>query len=226
LVETQQIQQNKLDFQKNQDFLFFLESLQDDSHKIARKSFLMEHFKKMSLENKIQIAVARIEEFIKKCKQANKTPIISFSGGKDSCVLRHLVQKVDPTIKCETAAELFHPEIAKFLRTIPDTTLYKSALSFNEIIKTYGYPILSKEVAQKINNVRTSKTFGNWTLACFGLKNSRPIPKKFLHFIDEKFVKYLISSKCCNLIKGTVKNSKNPKFLGTTIAESQLRKTS
>jgi 3'-phosphoadenosine 5'-phosphosulfate sulfotransferase (PAPS reductase)/FAD synthetase len=150
----------KINLQRNQDFLLFLKSLQNDSHKIARKTFLMEHFKKMPLEDKIRIAIARIEEFIEKCKESNKTPVISFSGGKDSCVLRHLVQKVDPTIKCETATELFHPEIAKFLKTIPDTTIYKSTLSFNEVIKSYGYPILSKEVAQRINNVRTSKTLG------------------------------------------------------------------
>ena len=67
-----------------------------------------------------------IKSFLKQCQSSNtEKPIIAFSGGKDSCVVRHLVHRIDPNIKSLTAAELFHPEIAKFLKTIDDTTFVK-----------------------------------------------------------------------------------------------------
>ena len=47
--------------------------------------------------------------------------LASFSGGKDSCVLRHLVHQVQDELNLKhskylIAAEFFHPETAKFLK--------------------------------------------------------------------------------------------------------------
>lgn len=174
------------------------------------------------------MALHRIKEFLEKCDSEGVTPVISFSGGKDSCVVRHLVNRVRRGIKLKTAAELFNPEIATFLKTIPanEITIYRPLMSFAQIVKKEGYPCVSKEIAQKVNNIRNCKTLGKWVRACFGLRTSRKISRKWLHFLDKELVKYEISSKCCSLIKGAVKNSKSPKFIGTTVQESQLRRTS
>lgn len=197
------------------------------SHQTIRKIFLMSEYKKLSLSDKEKMAITRIKEFLFQCDKKNIKPVISFSGGKDSCVLRHIVNRVRKGIKLETAAEIFNPEIAQFLCSIPksEITFYPAIIPFSRVIKCYGFPIISKEISQKINNVRNSKTLGNWTRACFGLRNSRKISKQYLHFLDKDLVKYEISNKCCSLIKGKIKYSKTPKFVGTTIQESQLRRT-
>jgi 3'-phosphoadenosine 5'-phosphosulfate sulfotransferase (PAPS reductase)/FAD synthetase len=114
---------------KANDFNFY-NDIQELSEQKNRKIFLMGHAKILKLVQKEQMAIGRIKEFLKLCKNKKLTPTISFSGGKDSCVLRHLIHRVDKTIKCETAAELFHPDIAKFLKTIPDTTIISPIQNF------------------------------------------------------------------------------------------------
>jgi 3'-phosphoadenosine 5'-phosphosulfate sulfotransferase (PAPS reductase)/FAD synthetase len=85
--------------------------------------------------------------------------------------------------------------------------------------------MISKELAQKINAVRNCKTNGKWIKTCLGQGKGRRISKKYLHMLDKTFVKYEVSHICCNLLKGPVKHDSRPKFVGTTIYESQLRKT-
>ncbi len=188
----------------------------------------MNEAKTLTLAQKERMAVVRIKEFLKECDKAQKIPVISFSGGKDSCVVRHLVQQVRKGIKLETAAELFNPEVASFLHSIPkdEITFFNPVMPFDKIVKTIGYPCISKEIAQKVNNVRNCRIIGKWVKACFGLRSSRKISRKYLHFLDKDLVDYEISNKCCSLIKGAVKDSKSPKFVGTTVGESQLRRTS
>ena len=204
--------------------IFDLKILKSEQN--SRKDFLINKEKELTFEEKEKIALSRIKSFLKQCQSSNtEKPIIAFSGGKDSCVVRHLVHRIDPNIKSLTAAELFHPEIAKFLKTIDDTTFVKPYHDFEWIVNNVGYPVLSKEVAEKINNVRTSKTLGNWTLACFGLKKSRKIPKSKLHFLDETLIDYKLTDKCCFYLKGKIKTNKTPQINGTTVFESQLRRT-
>ncbi|GHU31387.1 hypothetical protein FACS1894166_02740 [Bacilli bacterium] len=153
---------HNIETNKDKDFFNFLSKLQDDSHQDIRKKFLMTDAKKLTLIQKEKMAIERIKDFLNRCDAEGKVPVISFSGGKDSCVVRHLVSRVRKGIKCETAAELFHPEIASFLRTIPknEITLFAPTMPFEQIIKEEGYPVLSKEVAQKVNNVRNCVTLG------------------------------------------------------------------
>jgi 3'-phosphoadenosine 5'-phosphosulfate sulfotransferase (PAPS reductase)/FAD synthetase len=77
-------------------------------------------FKDLTLQDKVIMAKARIKEFIESLP--NQEIMISFSGGKDSCVLKYLVDEVQkemgiseyfPTI---TAMEIFHPETFKFIK--------------------------------------------------------------------------------------------------------------
>lgn len=85
--------------------------------------------------------------------------------------------------------------------------------------------MISKEISQKINSVRNCKKLGNWVKASLGLRKSRKIANKYLHLLDKEFVKYELTHMCCSYIKGAVKHDKRPKFIGTTIHESQLRRT-
>ena len=62
------------------------------SNKKILKNIESKFLKDYSLEDKIILAKIRIKEFIEKLQGIETS--ISFSGGKDSCVLRHLVHQV------------------------------------------------------------------------------------------------------------------------------------
>ena len=109
---------------KNRDsFEKFLNDISISSHKKMRANFLYsDSYKKMSLEDKVQAAKSKIKEFFLVFDgKTSELPVISFSGGKDSCVLKDLVLKVQKelklTKKCEivTSAEIFHPKTLSFI---------------------------------------------------------------------------------------------------------------
>lgn len=80
---------------------------------------------------------------------------VSFSGGKDSTVLldivRHLYPNV-PAVFSDTGLE--YPEIKEFVKTFPNVIIVRPKHSFKEILTKYGYPIISKEVANTVDNAR------------------------------------------------------------------------
>ena len=79
---------------------------------------------------------------------------VSFSGGKDSTVLAHLVHELYPEVPlafCNTGLE--YPEIQSFARKM-GAEFIRPKMSFSEVISTYGYPIISKENAEAIHYAR------------------------------------------------------------------------
>jgi 3'-phosphoadenosine 5'-phosphosulfate sulfotransferase (PAPS reductase)/FAD synthetase len=75
---------------------------------------------------------------------------VSFSGGKDSTVLVDLVQKMGltdvPLVFCDTGLE--YPEIREFVKSYGEkVTWLKPEMNFKQVIQTYGYPFISKEVS-------------------------------------------------------------------------------
>ena len=74
---------------------------------------------------------------------------VSFSGGKDSTVLLHLCREVDPSIPAvyvDTGLE--YPELREFVKTVENVTWLKPKMNFRQVIEKYGYPVISKEVAE------------------------------------------------------------------------------
>ena len=81
----------------------------------------------------------------------NGNVYISFSGGKDSTVLLNIARSIYPDIKAmyvDTGLE--YPEIREFVKTFDNVDIIRPKKSFYQVIKEYGYPVISKEVAEKI----------------------------------------------------------------------------
>ena len=96
------------------------------------------------LEQKILRTQTRIIEY---CMRFDNQVYISFSGGKDSTVLLDLVRRVNPDIPAvfiDTGLE--YPELREFVKTVPNVIWVKPEMNFRKVIKTYGYPLIGKEV--------------------------------------------------------------------------------
>lgn len=172
------------------------------------------------------------------CLPINFTPFynqiyVSFSGGKDSTVLLHLVRRLypdTPAVFVDTGLE--YPELREFVKSVENVTWVRPEMNFKKVIQTYGYPIVSKEVSLKIAETR-SKPDG-YASQSFN-SNSPKILKygKRYDLSKWKFLleaPFLISNQCCNVMKKKPakkyeKETGNHPIIGTMACESQARKT-
>jgi predicted phosphoadenosine phosphosulfate sulfurtransferase len=113
------------------------------------------NFSNYTYEQKIQHAHNVISGFLHLCEF--EKPYISFSGGKDSVVLRDLCLRIDPTLKCECVVEMFHPEVAKYINRLGDVIIHKSNHTFEDVLQNYGLPVISKKSAQMIMQYRKTQ---------------------------------------------------------------------
>lgn len=80
---------------------------------------------------------------------------VSFSGGKDSTVLLDIARRLYPDIEAvfsDTGLE--YPEIKEYVKTYSNVTIVRPKHSFKQILTKYGYPIISKEVANVVDGAR------------------------------------------------------------------------
>ena len=106
----------------------------------------------LPLDLKIKMTERRIREFY---EYFEGDVFISFSGGKDSTVLKHIIDNMYndvPAVFCDTGLE--YPEIRKFAMAQPNTIAVRPKIGFAEVIKKYGYPVISKEVAHNVYYAR------------------------------------------------------------------------
>ncbi len=106
----------------------------------------------LPLEAKIAMTLRRIREWY---EYWDGNVYVSFSGGKDSTVLLHLVRQYYPGVPAvfsDTGLEF--PEIREFVKTVPNVTWLRPAMTFKKVIEKHGYPVISKEQAQWIERAR------------------------------------------------------------------------
>lgn len=143
---------------------------------------------------------------------------ISFSGGKESTVLKHIVDSMYddvPAVFVNTGLE--YPEIQRFVRDVKvgkygcfnsDVEILRPEMRFDEVVKIYGYPIISKGVSKCLFNVRNSLEAGNTDASCI-----RQIEGKYLKLNGEESIfnygkynylvnaPFLVSHRCCDIMK-------------------------
>ena len=106
----------------------------------------------LPLDRKIQISQARIIEWY---QRNNGNVVVSFSGGKDSTVLLHMVRTLYPDVPAVFSnTGLEYPEIQRFVRTFQNVQIVAPKLRFDQVISKYGYPLIGKEVAEAIYYAR------------------------------------------------------------------------
>lgn len=163
---------------------------------------------------------------------------VSFSGGKDSTVLKHLVDSMYddvPALFVNTGLE--YPEIQQFAKAQRNVVTVRPEMRFDEVIKKYGYPAVSKEVSQSIHEVRRAikrdgATFSRRMKRLNGeLLDSQGRPSiynqaKWKFLLDADFD---ISHMCCHVMKKAPakkyeKETGRKPIVGTLACESLARK--
>lgn len=186
----------------------------------------------LPLDAKVQMTKQRIREWY---EHYDGQVYVSFSGGKDSTVLLNIAREIYPDIEAvfvDTGLE--YPEIRQFVKSFDNVTILRPKMRFDEVIKKYGYPIISKEVSEcvwaarfcsgeKYKSQRIMKLSGelkdhNGNASIYNLVKYKPL-------ID---VEFKISNKCCNVMKKlpvhtfAKKSGKKP-ITAQMASESRLR---
>lgn len=171
----------------------------------------------LPLEAKIVMTQRRIRDWV---DYWHGDVYVSFSGGKDSTVLKHIVDGMYddiPAVFVNTGLE--YPEIQQFVREIkagkydcfnPDVEIVRPEMRFDEVIKQHGYPVGSKRIALNIEYGRKAKERGDvrkYDEYINGVRTGEkdgkeytfmPVPKQLMPLVDSKFK---VSNKCCDVMK-------------------------
>lgn len=162
----------------------------------------LKDLRSLPLERKLGFTAARIAEFY---HAREGKVVVSFSGGKDSTVLLYLVRKLFPDVRgvfCDTGLEF--PEIREFVKTWENVDWVRPEMPFNRVIKEHGYPVVSKDVAQRIWEYRNKP---DGVAACYlGLKDWSETNYKHASHTYDKWgylvnAPFKISHKCCYELK-------------------------
>nr|DAV33784.1 MAG TPA: phosphoadenosine-phosphosulfate reductase [Caudoviricetes sp.] len=191
----------------------------------------------LPLESKVLMTERRIAEWIERFGEDGV--YVSFSGGKDSTVLLHMVRRLYPNVPAvfvDTGLE--YPEIREFVKTFDNVVWLRPKMNFKQVIEKYGYPFISKEVSDCVDGARKY-------LNCLDKKKGSEYRLRRLNgalkdkngnyslFNQEKYKFFLeaefnISAKCCDVMKKAPalsfekKEGRTP-ILGVMASESYIR---
>jgi len=168
------------------------------------------------MEDKIALAKNKLVDFYEK---ESGNVFVSFSGGKDSTVLLHLARSLFPNIKVvfsNTTNE--NLDVLNYVKTFEDITWVHPVLNFTQVVEKHGFPLVSKDNAQKISELKHSKSEKTRAIRTYGYQNhpltmtekkdksgesipkkgSGKLPIKWQFLAGETFD---TTHKCCKILK-------------------------
>lgn len=189
-----------------------------------------------SLDEKIDHSISMAEQFY---LAEHGQCYISFSGGKDSTVLKHLVEVMAPSrgdklldgiplVYADTGLE--YPEIREFAASVGAVKV-RPKENFLEVLRKYGYPIISKEIARQIADARRNPdSAGGKMLRGEYRKQSGEFTERYnlSRWAPLLDLPIKISNRCCDKMKKAPlheyeRETGRHAITGTTAAESYIR---
>lgn len=161
---------------------------------------------------------------------------VSFSGGKDSTVLKHIVDGMYddvPALFINTGLE--YPEIQKFAMAQKNVVTVRPEMRFDEVLRKYGYPVVSKEVSNTVYGARRSGGSGKFRNTRLQRLRGELLDKdgrksmfnceKWGFLLDAPFE---VNDQCCAVMKkrpakAYQKETGRMPIVGTMAHESRLR---
>lgn len=159
----------------------------------------LKYMQSLPLKRKIEMTAERIDAWY---QHYEGNVAVSFSGGKDSTVLLDIARnhwRGHRDIKAvffDTGLE--YPEIRKFVKNFDNVDIIRPAMRFDEVIKKYGYPVISKTVAHNVRCARNEPD-GEIVKNCFCSEKSGPYA--MAKWNNLRFVDFDIDDRCCDMMK-------------------------
>ena len=155
----------------------------------------------LPLAAKVSMTESRIREWV--TEYGEDGVYVSFSGGKDSTVLLDIVRRMYSGIEAVFVnTGLEYPEIQQFVKTFDNVTILRPKMRFDDVIKKYGYPVISKDVSNKIYYARKG---GDWamryvdgTAKMNDANKSRFCVEKYKPLLQTDF---MCADACCAVMK-------------------------
>lgn len=110
------------------------------------------YYNNMSYEEKLNHAEAKIYEWVDTCAEDGKNYAVSV-GGLDSIVLLTFVRKILGSCEGISVSALEDASIQKVHNELGVTKI-KPDMTFHKVLNTLGFPILSKQIAGKIEHLQ------------------------------------------------------------------------
>lgn len=152
--------------------------------------------KSLPLDAKILMTKRRLKQWHIKY---NGNVYLAFSGGKDSTVLKDILQDIFPDVPavfCNTGLE--YPEVKKFAMSQNNVKVITPKMMFKDVINTYGYPVISKEQSSYIYEIRNTKSDKLRDLRLNGRNGGYKLSDKWKFMLNAPFK---ISDHCCDVMK-------------------------
>lgn len=180
----------------------------------------------LPLAVKIELSKRRIRDWY---EAHNGNVYISFSGGKDSTALLHLVRSMYPEVPAvfvDTGLE--YPEIRDFVKSIDNVVWLRPKKSFKQVIEQYGWPLIGKSQAASIRKLRTqnlTEKYRNKLLYGDEKGTAGKVSEKNKKLLVAPFK---VSEQCCDVMKkqpfaAYEKETGMKGFTGEMAADSALR---
>ena len=151
------------------------------------------------LSVKIGRTQARIMEYH---RELSGRIYVGFSGGVDSLVALDITRRMYPNTLAVFCDALEYPEIRQFVKTVSNVEWLHPPVTFAEVVREKGYPIISKDLSRSLYYARRGSEWalqrmeGKFKDGAKAERYQRYI--KYQYLLDAPFP---ISSACCEEIK-------------------------